>query len=135
MNRDIFINLPVKSLERSAEFFTKIGFSFDKQFTDEKGTMMIVNEKAWVMLLTEEFFQSFSKKAIGNTKESSEVIVALSATNKEDVDNQAVKIKEAGGKIVGKINEMDGAMYGIRFEDLDGHLWELFYMDMKAIQQ
>ena len=134
MNRDIFINIPVKTLKHSVEFFTKIGFTFNKQFTDENGSMMIVNDKAWVMLLTEEFFQSFTKKTIGDTQSSSEVIIALSAENKADVDMHADKIKEAGGKIVGKIDEMDGAMYGIRFEDLDGHLWELFYMDMKAMQ-
>ncbi|MDU1892368.1 MAG: VOC family protein [Dysgonomonas sp.] len=135
MSRDIFINLPVKNLERSVEFFTKIGFDFNKQFTDENGTMMIVNDKVSVMLLTEKFFQSFSKKTIVNTEKSSEVIVALTAISKDDVDKQATKIKEAGGIIVDKIEEMDGAMYGIRFEDLDGHLWELFYMDMEAFQQ
>ena len=134
MSKDIFVNIPVKSLNKSVDFFTKIGFSFNKQFTDEKGTLMIVNDKASVMLLTEEFFQSFSKKTIGNTEKSSEVIIALAADSKADVDKQANKIKEAGGKIVDKIDEMDGAMYGIRFEDLDGHLWELFYMDMKAKQ-
>ncbi len=133
MKRDVFINLPVKSLERSVAFFTEIGFTFNKQFTDANGTMMVVNDKASVMLLTEKFFQSFSKKPVGDTGKTSEVIVALSAPNKDDVDKQAAKIKEAGGKIVGKIDEMDGAMYGIRFEDLDGHLWELFYMDMKAM--
>jgi len=135
MNRDVFINLPVKSLERSVEFFTKFGFEFDKQFTNEKGSMMIVSNKASVMLLTEEYFQTFSKKQIGDTEKSSEVIIALAADSKDDVDKQAVKVKEAGGKIVGKIEEMNGDMYGIRFEDLDGHLWELFYMDMKAMQQ
>lgn len=134
MDRDVFINLPVKSLERSTEFFTKLGFSFDKQFTDENGSMMVVNGKASVMLLTEKFFRTFSKKPVGNTVETSEVIIALTATDREDVDRQTALVKEAGGKIVGKIDEMDGAMYGIRFEDPDGHLWELFYMDMKAMQ-
>lgn len=125
MSRDIFINLPVKSLKHSVEFYTKIGFTFNKQFTDEKGTMMIINDKASAMLLTEEFFQSFSKKAIGDTRKSSEVILALGADSKADIDKHEVKIKEAGGKIVDNFEQLDGAMYGIRFEDLDGHLWEL----------
>ena len=133
MNREVFINLPVKSLERSVKFYTKIGFTFDKNFTNEDGTMMIVNDKASVMLLTEKFFQSFTKKPIGNAEKSPEVIVALSADSKEDVDNQAAKVEKAGGKIVDKFTE-PAEMYGIRFEDPDAHLWEIFYMDMKAMQ-
>lgn len=135
MGRDIFINLPVKSLKDSVEFFTKIGFTFNKQFTNEKGAMMIINDRSSAMLLTEEFFQSFSKKAIGDTGKSSEVILALGAGSKTDVDKQAERIKEAGGKIVDNYEQPDGAMYGIRFEDPDGHLWELFHMDMEAVPQ
>ena len=135
MDRDVFINLPVKSLERSVEFFKQIGFTFNAQFTNDKGSMMIVSSKASVMLLTEEFFRTFSKKPVGDAAKSPEVITALSAENKEDVDDMAAKVEKAGGKIVDHFEEMDGAMYGIRFEDLDSHLWEVFYMDMKAMPQ
>lgn len=133
MSREVFINLPVKNLARSVEFYTKIGFEFNRDFTDEKATMMIVNDKASVMLLAAEFFQSFTKKPIGNAEESPEVIVALSADSKEEVNNQADKIEKAGGKIVDKFTE-PSEMYGIRFEDPDAHLWEIFFMDMKGMQ-
>lgn len=133
MSREVFINLPVKSLESSVDFFTKIGFEFNKDFTNDVATMMIVNHKASVMLLTEKFFQSFTKKPIGNAEKSSEVIVALSADSKEEVDSLADKIEKAGGKIVDRFTE-PAEMYGIRFEDPDSHLWEIFYMDMKAMQ-
>lgn len=133
MSKEVFINLPVKSMERSVEFYTKMGFKFNKDFTDEKATMMIINDKASVMLLTDKFFQSFSKKAIGDTEKSSEVIVSLAAENREEVDNQAIKIEKAGGKIVDRFTE-PAEMYGIRFEDPDAHLWELFYMDMKHMK-
>lgn len=133
MSREVFINLPVKSLERSVEFYTKIGFSFNKDFTDENATMMIVNDKASVMLLTENFFQSFTKKPIEDAEKSPEVIVALSVDSKEEVDNQAAKIEKAGGIIVDRFTE-PAEMYGIRFEDPDAHLWEIFYMDMSSMQ-
>ena len=134
MDRDVFINLPVRSLKLSMEFFTNIGFKFNPQFTDEKATMMILNSKASVMLLTEEFFRLFTKKPVGDAVSSPEIITALSADNRDDVDDMAAKVKKAGGKIVDNFVELDGAMYGIRFEDPDGHLWEVFYMDMKAMQ-
>lgn len=133
MSREVFINLPVKSLERSVEFYTKIGFEFNKDFTNDVATMMIVNDKASVMLLTEEFFRSFTKKPVGDAERSPEVIVALSADSKEEVDDQAVKVENAGGKIVDRFTEPT-EMYGIRFEDPDAHLWEIFYMDMNAVQ-
>lgn len=133
MSKEVFINLPVKSLERSVEFYTKLGFSFDKQFTNEDATMMIVNDKASVMLLTEKFFQSFTKKPIGDAEKAPEVIVALAADSKEEVDNQATKVENAGGKIVDRFTE-PAEMYGIRFEDPDAHLWEIFFMDMSGMK-
>lgn len=110
------------------EFYSRIGFQFKKDFTDEKGAMMIVNDLISVMLLTEEYFQSFTKKPIGDAEKSPEVIVALTADSNEEVDYLAVKVEKAGGKIVGNLNELEG-MYGIRFEDPDAHLWEIFFMD------
>ncbi len=133
MNKEVFINLPVKNLEYSIEFYTKIGFGINRGFTNDKAAMMIVNDKTSVMLLTETFFQSFTKKPIGHAEKSPEVIVALAADSKEDVDTQAAKVEEAGGKIVDRFTE-PVEMYGIRFEDPDAHLWEIFYMDMKSIQ-
>lgn len=133
MSKEVFINLPVKSLKQSMEFYTKIGFEFNKDFTNEKAAMMIVNNKASVMLLTEKFFQSFTKKPVGDAEKLPEVIVALSAESKEEVDDQATKVENAGGKIVDRFTE-PVEMYGIRFEDPDAHLWEIFYMDMGSMQ-
>lgn len=135
MIRSIFVNLPVKNLTRSVEFFTGIGFSFNQQFTDENGAMIIINDNASVMLLTDKFFQSFSKKPIGDAIKSPEVIVAFSAPSKEDIDSLVAKVEKAGGKVVDNIEELGGAMYGIRFEDLDHHLWEAIYMDMTAMSK
>lgn len=132
MSKELFINIPVKNLRMSVEFYTNIGFSFNKNFTDENGTMMIINDKVSIMLLTEKFFQSFSKKPIVVAEKSSEVIISLAAESEQDVDNQAIKIENAGGKIADKFTEPEG-IYGIRFEDLDAHLWEIFYMDMKGM--
>lgn len=132
MERNIFVNLPVNNLERSTEFFKEIGFTFDKQFSDKNGTMMIINDKASVMLLTEEFFRSFTKKPVGDAHKTPEVIMALSAGSREEVDAYTTIITEAGGKIEETYNDTSW-MYGIRFTDLDGHLWELFYMDMAAM--
>lgn len=134
MATKIFVNLPVKDLDKSVTFFTKLGFTFNPQFTDENATCMIVGEDIFVMLLVEKFFKTFTKKAIADTSKNTEVIIALSADNKERVDELANKAIEAGGKTQ---NEPDdkGFMYTRSFQDLDGHLWELFYMDPTTVNQ
>ena len=133
MEKQLFVNLPVKNLERSIEFFKKLGFTFNKQFTDNNGAMMIVNENSSVMLLTEEFFRSFTKKPIGDIKSSPQVIMAITEYNKTDVGNQAERVEAAGGRIIDRFTEPEG-MYGIHFEDLDANLWEIFYMDMSVMK-
>lgn len=134
MQRSLFVNIPVKSLERSMEFFKKLGFQFNKDFTNDKGAMINISDTAFVMLLTQEFFKTFTKKTIGDARTSPEVIISLSAQNNGEVDTLAAKVQEAGGKVVDHYTEMEESMYGIRFEDLDGHLWEIFYMDMEKVQ-
>jgi uncharacterized protein len=131
MATQIFVNLPVKDLQQSITFFTELGFTFNPQFTDEKATCMIVGEHIFVMLLVEEFFQTFTKKEIADARKSTEVILALSADSREKVDQMVNKALEAGGT---KSNEPQdhGWMYGWSFQDLDGHLWEVVYMDPNA---
>ena len=129
----IFVNLPVKDLNKSIEFFTQIGFGFNAQFTDEKATCMIVNEKCYVMLLVEDFYKSFTNKEIVDTTKGSEVIVALAAENKEQVIELVNKALAAGGKAYNEPSDQ-GFMYTWSFQDLDGHLWELFYMDESTVQ-
>ena len=133
MATQIFVNLPVKDLKRSVEFFTKLGYTFNAQFTDEKATCMIVGENIFVMLLVEPFFKSFIKKDIADATKSAEVIIALSADNKESIDalvNKAI----AAGATTPVTKQDQGFMYSWGFQDLDGHLWELVYMDPSTIQ-
>jgi len=134
MATKVFVNLPVKDLNRSVAFFTKLGFKFNPQFTDEKATCMIVGEDIFVMLLVEKFFKAFTKKEISDATKSSEVIIALSADDREAVDEMISKVIEAGG-IEPKEPQDHGWMYGRSFQDIDGHLWEIFYMDSSAVNQ
>ena len=135
MATKIFINLPVKDLKKSVEFFTSLGFSFNADFSDEKATSMIIGEDITVMLLTEPFFKTFiGNKAINDAKKSTEVMVALSADSRDKVDEMVRLAVKAGGTASATIQD-HGWMYGHGFEDLDGHLWEVMYMDMTAIRQ
>jgi uncharacterized protein len=129
----IFLNLPVRDLNKTIEFFTKLGFTFNPQFTDENATCMIVGEDIFVMLLVEKFFRTFTKKEISDTSKNTEMIVALSMESKEKVDQMINKVVEAGGKESREAQD-HGWMYGRSFEDINGHLWEVFYMDESALK-
>jgi predicted lactoylglutathione lyase len=129
----IFLNLPVRDLNKTIEFFTKLGFKFNPQFTDENATCMIVGEDIFVMLLVEKFFRTFTKKRISDTSKNTEMIVALSMESKEKVDQMINKVLEAGGKESREAQD-HGWMYGRSFEDINGHLWEVFYMDESALK-
>jgi predicted lactoylglutathione lyase len=132
MATQIFVNLPVRDLNASVAFFTQLGFSFNPQFTDEKATCMIISDDIYVMLLVRPFFQSFVPKPITDTTQSNEVILCLSADSREAVDALVDKALAAGGQ---SYPEQDNPefMYARNFEDLDGHLWEILYMDMAAV--
>ena len=133
MTTKIFVNLPVKDLNRAVEFFTKLGFKFNPQFKDKNATCMIINEDIFVMLLVEEFFKTFTKKEICNTSKNIEAIIALSADSRENVDEMINKAIEAGG--TGPRKPQDhGWMYDRAFEDIDGHLWEIIYMNESALK-
>lgn len=134
MATQIFINLPVKDLQKSIQFFTHLGFSFNPQFTDESATCMIVAENIYVMLLIEPRFQEFTKKPVADAKTSTEVLICLDAESREAVDTMVKNAVAAGGRIYA--DPMDhGWMYGHSFEDIDGHQWEVAYMDLSAMQQ
>jgi len=130
----LFVNLPVKDLNKTVEFFTKLGFTFNPQFTDENATCMIVGNDIFVMLLVEKFFKTFTKKEISDVSKNTEVIVALSTQSREEVDQMMEKVIGAGGK-ESRDPQDHGWMYGRSFEDIDGHLWEIFYMDETAIKK
>ena len=134
MSKKIFINLPVKDLDASVKFFGAVGFTFNPQFTDENATCMIISDDIYAMLLVEPFFQSFSKKAIADTKEVNEVLLALSVDSREEVDELADKAMAAGAGYHEEPQDQ-GFMYSRSFHDPDGHGWEILYMDPSHIQQ
>ncbi len=134
MNTQIFVNLPVKHLQRSIEFFTKLGFQFNPQFTDETATCMIVSENIFVMLLTHEKFQTFTPKAICDATKSTEVLTCLSVKSQASVDEMVREAVAAGGTTYNEPQD-HGFMYGHGFQDLDGHIWELVYMEPSTNNQ
>ncbi len=134
MARKMFVNLAVKDLDKTVAFFTKLGFSFDPQFTDENATCLIVSDEAFVMLLVENRFKDFTKKELADPTTHTEAILALSAESREQVDELAERALTAGGSPANDAIDM-GFMYGRSFQDLDGHLWELIWMDPSAIGQ
>ncbi|MEG4115636.1 MULTISPECIES: VOC family protein [unclassified Microcoleus] len=134
MATKIFVNLPVKNLARSVEFFTKLGFSFNAEFTDETATCMVVSEDIFVMLLTEAKFKEFTPNAICDATKSTEVLVCLSSESREEVDKMIGKAVAAGGTTYNEPKDY-GFMYGHGFQDLDGHIWETVFMEPSAVNQ
>ena len=135
MSRQTFINLPVKDLSKSTEFFTAIGLSLDPEVTDENATRMIISDDTSVMLAVEPFFQGFiAPQDIADTSTTREVIVGLSADSREDVDDLVNKAVAAGAHDLGEAQD-DGFMYMRGFHDLDGHQWSFVYMDPSAIPE
>jgi uncharacterized protein len=132
MATKIFINLPVRDLDKSMVFFTGLGFSFNPQFTDEKAGCMVISDSIFAMLLTEAYFQTFTKKTVSDTKTATEVLIALDADSKEEVQQLIAKAESAGATIYGEAQD-HGWMYQHSFADLDGHQWELIYMDQSQL--
>ena len=133
-SRKIFVNLAVEDLDRSVEFFTKLGFTFDPRFTDDTATCMIVSDEAFVMLLVEDRFKDFIKKDVADATSQTEAIVALSAKSRDEVDGLADKALEVGGSPASDPID-EGFMYARSFQDPDGHLWELVWMDPSALER
>lgn len=133
-SRKLFVNLAVKDLGRAVDFFTQLGFSFDPTFTDDQATCMIVSEDAYVMLLVEERFKDFTSKELADPGAETEAILAISAESREAVDELVQKALAAGGR-PSKGPTDYGFMYTAGFEDPDGHLWEVLWMDPGALAQ
>ena len=132
--RQLFVNLAVDDLDRSVAFFTALGFSFDPRFTDETATSMIVGENAYVMLLTKSKFAEFAKKPIVDASSQTEVLLAVSAASREGVDELAEAALASGGADANDPIDY-GFMYSRSFEDPDGHVWEVVWMDEAAAQR
>lgn len=128
----IFVNLPVKDLQKSIDFFTALGFAFNPDFTDDTATCMIISENIFAMLLTEKRFSEFTDRPIANGHETTEILIAIDQTSKEAVDQMVKKAVAAGGTTYSKPQD-HGWMYQHAFADLDGHQWELAWMDESQI--
>lgn len=133
MKKQIFVNLPVKDLKKSVDFFTKVGYTFNQQFTDENATCMVISDEIYVMLLVEKFFQTFTTKQIVDAKKQTESIICLSMDSRAEVDEIVKKGVHAGATPTK--TQDHGWMYEKGFEDLDGHLWEFAYMDTAALEK
>lgn len=128
MATKIFVNLPVKDLEKSKGFFEGLGFSFNPQFSDDKAACMVVTDSIFTMLLTESYFKTFTKKEIADATKSTEVLIALDAASRQEVEKTITRARELGASIYAEAAD-HGWMYQHSFADLDGHQWELAYMD------
>lgn len=133
MATQIFVNLPVKDLKKSIDFFTKLGYTFNAQFTDANATCMIISDTIYVMLLVEPFFKTFTSKGICDTSKQTEMLLCLSAESKQKVDELIGKAVAAGAATPREAQDQ-GFMYSHSFEDLDGHTWEIMWMDPAAVQ-
>lgn len=131
MATKVFINLPVKNLKRSVDFFTHLGFTFDPRFTDDNATCMIIADNIFAMLLVEPYFKTFTGKEICDAHQHTEVLIALDASSREEVDDMVKKAVAAGGTLYAEPQD-HGWMYQHSFADPDGHQWEIAFMDISA---
>ncbi|KAA9154206.1 hypothetical protein FPZ12_032765 [Amycolatopsis acidicola] len=134
MPTNIFVNLAVADLPKSIEFFTRLGYSFNPQFTDENAGCLVISDTIYAMLLTKPFFRNFTKKEIADSATTAEAIIALSTDSRAEVDALVDKALAAGGTEPGEPSDM-GFMYSRAFEDLDGHIFEVLYMDPAHVEQ
>lgn len=131
MIRNIFVNLPIRDMDRSQAFFKALGMSFNPRFTNEQGACMVIADNIYAMLLVEPFFQGFTKLPICDARQSTEVLIALSCDSREEVESLIRKAVAAGATTPNEPKDY-GFMYQHGFADLDGHQWEVFYMDESA---
>lgn len=134
MATKIFVNLPVKDLEKSKTFFANVGYKFNPQFTDETAACMVISDDIYVMLLTRDKFKTFTPKEVCDSTRSTEVLVCLSCDSRKQIDDLVSKAVAAGGSTCNEPQD-HGFMYGHGYQDLDGHIWELIYMEPAAISQ
>ena len=128
MTTEVYVNLPVKDLERSNTFFESLGFQLSPKFSNDQASCVILSENIFAMLLVESFFETFTDKPICDARKTTEVLVCLSCESRAKVDSLVAKAIAAGGRVPRKPQDQ-GFMYGHGFEDLDGHIWELIFME------
>jgi predicted lactoylglutathione lyase len=130
MVKQIWLNLPVKNIEKSKQFFSSIGFSFNEEFSNEHSACMLVGDKNFVvMLFQESVFGTIIQNKITDTQTHSEMLISIDAESRNEVEQLAQKVEEAGGVVFAKPAENQAWMYGCGFSDLDGHRWNVLFMD------
>ncbi|MFI0512861.1 putative lactoylglutathione lyase [Streptomyces canus] len=129
----IFVNLPVNDLDAAKKFYTGLGYTLNEQFSDDKAASVVISETIVVMLLTKPFYATFTQKEIADATKTSQVLLCLSAESRAKVDELVEKAVAAGGTANDDVQDQ-GFMYGRSFNDLDGHGWEVVWMDPAAIQ-
>ena len=132
MATKIFINLPVEDLDKSISFFSNLGYTFNPQFTDEKAACMIISDSIFAMLMVKDYFKTYTKKQVSDAKTFTEVLIALDANSKEEVQQIVARASALGASIYSEPQD-HGWMYQHSFADLDGHQWEFIYMDMHQL--
>jgi predicted lactoylglutathione lyase len=132
MNTKIFVNLPVKNLARTREFFSALGYTFNPQFSNEQAACMVIGPDIYAMLLVEEFFQTFTNKPVADATRTTEVLLCLSCESRAQVDEMVAKAVASGGRAPNPRQDL-GFMYSHGFEDPDGHVWELAWMAPEAV--
>lgn len=134
MATNIFVNLAVKDLTKSVEFFGKLGYGFNPQFTDDKAACLVISETIYAMLITVPYFKTFTPKEVADAHNVTEVLIALSVDSRDEVDELMAKAIAAGAH-ESREPQDHGFMYSCSFEDLDGHIWEILWMDEAHIQK
>jgi predicted lactoylglutathione lyase len=136
MTKQIWLNLPVKNIEKSKQFFSKIGFSFNEEYSNENSACMLVGDQNFVVMLFEEsLFGNFVQNTIADTQTHSEMLISIDAESRNEVEELAKKVEEAGGVLFAKPAENQGWMYGCGFSDLDGHRWNVLFMDYAKLKR
>jgi predicted lactoylglutathione lyase len=133
MTKQLWLNLPVKDLEKSKKFFSELGFSFNTEHGNSPVSASLVVGKNVLMLFDEASFKNFTKTEIADTAKSNEILISIDVESKEEADELAKKVTNAGGIIYAGPGEKDGWMYGFAFTDLDGHRWNVLYMDISKM--
>jgi len=130
MIKQVWLNLPVKDIQQSKQFFTDLGFSFAQYGNSSTSVGLVIGaSNTVVMLFAEPVFESFTHQPNADTRQCSEILISFDAESKEEVDEMAARVKKAGGVVFAKPSEIQGWMYGCGFTDLDGHRWNMLYMD------
>lgn len=131
MHKQIFVNLPISHMQKSQDFFKRLGFTFNPDYTNDQGACMIIGDNIYAMLLVNDYFQGFTGKPVADATKSTEVLIALSCESRAEVDDLVARAVAAGGTAP-RAPQDHGFMYAHGFEDLDGHVWELLHMVEEA---